>query len=251
MEVKQVLNVVTEVSCQMLKYGGEVYRAEESVRYICHYYGIEQVDVFAISTNIMVTITHGDECITKTRRIPYNQVDLTKVDMLNDLSRHICANRPEYADIQKRLAEIEAIAPYRPMQKALAVALISFAFAMIFGGTIWEGLVSCTIGLVVSVAQMLWKKWEFNKFLQITMSSFLMTALSFFAMNVSGGELHAQPILAGGLMVLVPGLALTNCMRDMMANDFVAGLTKFAEATMTALATALGVALVILGLYAV
>ena len=41
-------------------------------------------------------------------------------------------------------------------------------------------------------------------------------------------------------MNLVPGLALTNVMRDIIAGDLVAGLTKLVEALLTATGIALG-----------
>ena len=42
------------------------------------------------------------------------------------------------------------------------------------------------------------------------------------------------------LMNLVPGIAITNCMRDIMAGDMFAGLTKLTESLLTATAIALG-----------
>ena len=41
-------------------------------------------------------------------------------------------------------------------------------------------------------------------------------------------------------MNLVPGVVLTNVMRDMIAGDLVAGLTKLAQALITAPGIALG-----------
>ena len=41
-------------------------------------------------------------------------------------------------------------------------------------------------------------------------------------------------------MNLVPGVVLTNVMRDMIAGDLIAGLTKLAQALITATGIALG-----------
>ncbi len=249
MKVKQILMIATEVSCRILKYGGEAYRAEETARYICNCYGIQEVDVFAIPTSIVVTIGRGDDFITKARRILKNQVDLTKVDKLNDLSRYICVTQPSFAEVEKRLAHIEAISQYPLPIQTLGYGILSLSFAMMFGGTIFEGMSAFFLGTLVFFAQILMGKANINGFLQTTFSSFLISLLAYSAMVLSGGYLTAHPILAGALMILVPGVTLTNCMRDFMANDFLAGTTKFAEASMTALATALGVAVVILGIY--
>ncbi len=249
MNVKQILMIATEVSCRILKYGGEAYRAEETARYICNCYGITEVDVFAIPTSIVVTIGRGDDFITKTRRILKNQVDLSKVDKLNDLSRYICMTRPDFAEVEKRLASIESIDQHPVGLQIFGYAILSLSFAMMFGGTIFDGLTALGVGIAVFFAQQLMARANINGFLQTTFSSFLISLIAYGAMTISGGILTAHPILAGALMILVPGVTLTNCMRDFMANDFLAGTTKFAEASMTALATALGVAIVILGIY--
>ena len=41
-------------------------------------------------------------------------------------------------------------------------------------------------------------------------------------------------------MLLVPGLAITNATRDIIAGDFLAGITKAAEAFLVAIAIAAG-----------
>ncbi|MDD3931566.1 MAG: threonine/serine exporter family protein, partial [Eubacteriales bacterium] len=50
-------------------------------------------------------------------------------------------------------------------------------------------------------------------------------------------------IIIGTLMNLVPGVAITNSMRDIIAGDFVSGLTKLTEAVIIAVAIALGTGL--------
>ena len=42
------------------------------------------------------------------------------------------------------------------------------------------------------------------------------------------------------LMVLVPGVALTNAMREIMAGDIVSGLSRAADSILTAAAIAIG-----------
>ena len=48
MEDKKLLQLVSDIGFDMLSYGGEIYRVEETVKRICFAYGIEIVDVFAI-----------------------------------------------------------------------------------------------------------------------------------------------------------------------------------------------------------
>ena len=44
-------------------------------------------------------------------------------------------------------------------------------------------------------------------------------------------------------MLLVPGIAITNVMRDVLSGDFLTALTKFAEVMIVAMAIAIGIAI--------
>lgn len=48
-------------------------------------------------------------------------------------------------------------------------------------------------------------------------------------------------MVIGMLMNLVPGIALTNAMREFIAADLLSGMIKFAEALITAVGIAIGV----------
>jgi uncharacterized membrane protein YjjP (DUF1212 family) len=51
-------------------------------------------------------------------------------------------------------------------------------------------------------------------------------------------------IVIGSVMPLVPGLLITNAVRDLMAGHLVAGLSKGAEAFLTAFAIGSGIAII-------
>ena len=56
---------------------------------------------------------------------------------------------------------------------------------------------------------------------------------------------NVNNILTGALMTLVPGLALTNALRDLFMGDWVSGIVRMCEAAMTAIALGGGVGIVI------
>ena len=51
-------------------------------------------------------------------------------------------------------------------------------------------------------------------------------------------------IIIGSVMPLVPGLLITNAVRDLMSGHLVSGMSKGAEALLTALAIGGGIALI-------
>ncbi|MBF6632900.1 MAG: threonine/serine exporter family protein, partial [Planococcus sp. (in: Bacteria)] len=61
----------------------------------------------------------------------------------------------------------------------------------------------------------------------------------------SGIATNLDTLIIGSIMPLVPGLLITNAVRDLMAGHFVSGLSKGAEAFLTAFAIGAGIAVVI------
>ena len=64
--------------------------------------------------------------------------------------------------------------------------------------------------------------------------------LAAIALVASGLGESLDLIIIGAFMGLVPGVALTNFMRDVLAGDLFAGITKLTESLLTATALALG-----------
>ena len=67
------------------------------------------------------------------------------------------------------------------------------------------------------------------------MKKFVALLLSLFHLTVS-----ADTVIIGTIMLLVPGLAITNAVRDSIAGDLISGLARGAEALLIAVAVALG-----------
>ena len=93
------------------------------------------------------------------------------------------------------------------------------------------------IGLVVSALGRL----NTNMFLKTLTGSALGSFAALFMTWAGLGE-HSDCIIIGAFMSLVPGILFTNSFRDVMAGDMVAGLSRLADALLTAVALALGTA---------
>ena len=53
-------------------------------------------------------------------------------------------------------------------------------------------------------------------------------------------------VIIGNIMLLVPGLSLTNSIRDMINGDVISGIIRLAESTFVAVAIAAGFALALM-----
>ena len=72
--------------------------------------------------------------------------------------------------------------------------------------------------------------------------SAVISAAAILLVHMEIGE-NLDAVTIGTLMVLVPGMALTNAMREIMAGDIISGLSRTAEVILVATAIALGTAI--------
>ena len=63
--------------------------------------------------------------------------------------------------------------------------------------------------------------------------------LAFLAVRLGLGQ-TADHMIIGNIMLLIPGVALTNSLRDIISGDTMSGLLRFFEACVIALAIAAG-----------
>jgi len=242
---KQVLDVATSIGYYIIKNGGEINRAEDTARRIGIAYGMEAVHVFAIASSIVITVVKDGNTITQTRRVKGAVTNLDKIERLNKLSRTICAECPPYEEILKEMNAIEDRRRYPTWVMILAYGIIGGAYTAFFGGDFTDIMAGFVAGIVAKLAMMIFGLVQTAPFLMnVVGAASIVSALKIFTFIFPG--LHTEIITAGVLMNLVPGVLLTNCIRDFIATDYTAGTIKMVEAFFTAASIALGVAVSVL-----
>lgn len=240
MTQQQVLNIATEIGCGMLRNGAEIYRAETCACMIAAAYGFPQVDCFAILTSIVVTITDGENIQTESKRIIARATNLNKVAELNDLSRHLCSHPEDYETAKRMIQEILQKPSYGVGTKTLGCILTSFFFTLLFGGSPLSAVLAGVIGSIVYPLLHLSGKFENNAFFGNLVISAMVTGVLGLLQRM-GYQRDLSTILIGILMNLVPGVAITHCMRDLISNELVSGVARLAETFICAAGIAAGV----------
>ena len=239
-EAERRLYCAMTIGEELLISGAEVNRVEDTIRRICRAYGMERVDVFTITSSI-VTTAYGQDfgVCTQTRRVSGMAYDLHRMDALNRLSRRICAERLPEDEVEAELARIAAGPRYSFGVQILIYALISGSFSLFFGGSLGDMAASALIGVLLKLLQ---------RGLQTRSRNALVTSL---LCSVAGGFLarlavmagvgaHADLIGIGNVMLLIPGIAFTNSLRDLFSGDTITGLIRFLESLLLAVVIALG-----------
>ena len=235
---------ILDIGQYMLQCGGEVSRVEDSIRRLCAAFGAERADVFTITSSIVVTIyAHHFGAVTQTRRITGTQYDLHRLELLNQLSRRICAQHLTPEETGRALAAIQAAPQYSFGTQLFTYALISASFTIFFGGSSLDALAAGAIGIVLKYLDRIIRQTEANAFLSALLCSCLGGLLAGLAVRCGLGE-NADMISIGNIMLLIPGIPMTNSLRDMFSGNTISGLMRFIEAVLLALVIACGFALV-------
>ncbi|EKQ56356.1 MULTISPECIES: threonine/serine exporter family protein [unclassified Clostridium] len=247
MDLNRLLKVSTLAGKIMLESGAETYRVEETISRICLAFGAHTVDSFVIPTGIIVTVTYYDEVSTLVQRIISRGVDLYKVDKINDLSRKIQTEAIDMNDFYKEILSISNCSRYSFLITLIWSAITAGSFTIMFGGNIKDFFCACLIGACIKMVVEICQKLNINEFFVNSLSGGLcaVLAITLIKLNLSS---NLDKTIIGSIMILVPGLTITNAIRDTIAGDFLSGITKASEAFLVAVSIAVGTG-AILSLY--
>jgi uncharacterized membrane protein YjjP (DUF1212 family) len=246
---EEMLTRAMDIGEQLLVSGGEISRVEDTVRRICNAYGVRQSHVFSIASSIIVSVeTAEKKWITQTRRIAEYGTDLYRLDRLNALSRYICAERPDAEEIDRRYEKILQSTSYSMQVQCLFSALIAAAFAVFFGGDMTDGLCAAAGGFSLRIILVRLQKMKANPIFANTLTATIVGLICILTCRFGPGK-HLNEIMIGNIMLLIPGVLLTNSFRDFISGDMLTGLLHFIEAIIIAVCVAGGfmTALVMMG----
>ena len=205
-------------------------------------------EVFAIPNCLIVGFdTPEGKPLTRMCRIPAHGTDIELLERCNDLCRSLCQNPLPLDRAQELVDRLEpSCRQFPPQTLLLGYAAAAAFFALFFGGSLRDCLSAGLCGLAVGLCLLFGQRFTgSNMFFRTLICSFLAAGLALLLVRLGLGE-DQSCISIGTLMLLVPGMALTNAMREIMAGDLVSGLTRTAEVLLVATAIALGTAIPLL-----
>lgn len=240
-----LLACILDMGELLLTSGAEVFRVEDTLSRVCAAYGFRNINVFGITSSIVLTVEGTDGRIfTQTRRIIARDTNLQKVALVNNLSRQLCKEPVSIADFRAQLAQIRETKTYPLPIQALCYSVISASFAVFFGGSAMDGLAAGLSGLVVFAAQQFLGRIRMNNLLQSLLASAITALAVVLLVRIGIGDSPAK-ITIGNIMLLIPGIAFTTSLRDIINGDTISGLVGISEAIIKAIAIAIGFAIVL------
>lgn len=227
----------------MLVSGAETYRVEDTMDRISTAFGVKNPQSYATPTGISFSLDIAGT--SNFLRVTNRSTDLHKIAEVNNISRKITAGELDIKEAYEQLEKVDqAKLTFPAWAQILAAALVSGCFAIMFGGTWNDFIPSCIAGAFGFAGMLGFERVIEIRFLAEFFGAFLIGLSALLFLYCGFGNALDKTII-GAVMPLVPGLHITNAIRDLMAGHLVSGLSKGVEALLTAFAIGAGVALII------
>lgn len=224
----------------------EMYRVEDTLAYIAQASGCNIVS-YTTQTGIFVGI--DGMSLLRMAQITKRSINLDKVTKVNQLSREYVRGDFDLEELKCRLVYLQKEQLFFPKWlEILSAALISASMMILFGGKMNDFLLTFLIGGSAYSLFLYSVKHLQIRFLSEFIASWIIGLLVFSASKL--GLVHnLDLIMIGCVMPFLPGVAITNSVRDLLAGHLLSGISRGAEALITACMIGFGIAFVFQLLY--
>ncbi len=240
-----LVRIALDIGEGLLENGAEVHRVEVAIETVCKAYGAAHTEVFSISSLIIAAVRMPNGAYSsQSRRIHGSTNNLSALERFNALSRRLCAEKPSFEEADRLIREAK-------LEKAYSFPLVLFGsllaaggFAVFFGGSWRDGIAAALIGFFITIVDNLHAP-HLNRMAKTLIVSFMAGVLSSLSVWIGLGE-SIDMINIGTIMLLIPGLALGNALRDLIGGDTLTGTLKVVQSLIVAAMIAIGYTLAIL-----
>ena len=241
---QEVLDICLIAGSLMIEGGSEMYRVEDTMMRIAKNSGVPDPRVFATPTAVFMSMDNGD--LSQLKQIRERNINLELVDRVNNLSRELAAKKITIDELRQKMLLINQTPTFPLGLQVIGAAALSATLMVLFMDNYdWIDFpAAALVGALGYLSYSIFKRFTKVRFLSELVAAVVM-ALIAIALTYCFKNMISDRIILGGLMTLVPGLALTNALRDLFMGDLLSGVVRLFEATMTALALGGGVAIVI------
>lgn len=242
---QQVMNICMTAGQLMIEGGSEMYRVEDTMMRIATNSGVKDARVFATPTGVFISLDNGN--YSSLKQVRERNINLELVDRVNDLSRKFADQTISLDELDQRLEQVVKQTPTFPLWLQVVGAGILSATLMVMFIDEYDWIDFPIAGIIGAGGYLLFaffKKSTKVKFLSEMLAAMMMGLLAIGFKQIIP-QINIDHVLIGALMTLVPGLALTNALRDLFSGDLLSGIARAVEAILTAIALGGGVGIVI------
>lgn len=239
----KLLGLILNIGAAMLRCGAETYRVEDSLYRICAAYGFTDCNLWVIPSNIQATVTDPKgQVLTQIRHIRTTGNNFDLLDKLNNLSRKVCAEKPDEECLSQLFKDVMDSKPLPPWTAYLGALLAGTSFSIFFSCDWLDAIVAACASLLIIWLENRLNRREsnplvFNFLITAITEVFIITAVHF------GFGHHVGYISVGVVMLLISAMGTTTGINDLAHMHILSGILNILKSLNGAIGIALGVAL--------
>ncbi len=245
---KLLMDVAVLAGEIMLSSGAETYRVEDTMSHILKTSNRSSIEALALMTGIVATMNDEEmeQPITVVKTVNNRSTNLNNIIKTNEISRSYCAGMITLEEAYEQLKHVKE-KQYSRTTFNIATALVATGFAMMFGGTLADVLVATVAGCALAFCVMFGKVTKMNQIFIDIVSAAVLSVVGLFCKMYLVPDLNIDIVTISAIMPMVPGVAITNAIRDTLQGDYLSGCARILEAFLKAASIAIGVAIGIAG----
>lgn len=227
----------------MIENGADMARVDDTLTRIARNAGIEHPRIFETTTGLMMSIQGSDNA--QVESIEKRRIDLERISRVNDASRAFQAKKMTLEEMHACLQKLDrSTLDFGPLMKIIAAAMIGGTLEVVYGGAWSDMLPTMVISGIGFASYYFLSRFFHTQFASEFVAAVIIGVLGVFVTRVHLGT-NMGMIITGGIMPLVPGVLLTNAVRDLLAGHILSGSARMIEGLITACALGMGIALVL------
>ena len=241
-EAMEVFDLVNRMGEAILSNGGEIFRADEAMRNAAKALGLKEFNAYVIANGIFTSISaEGQFYSSQIHSVPLAPIMLCRVEALNNLSRQISAGECTPQEMKEELDRIDKMKVSGNLIQILASGVGSASFCYLFGGSAWDSAAAFAAGVLLYIFLIYGAlKVKLPKIMMNITASLIVSLVCCILFKAGLGN-NLDRMVIGAIFPLVPGIPLTNSVRNFLENDYLSGIIRLVDALLTAGCIAVGV----------
>lgn len=238
------LEIILKAGKILLSSGAEISRTEDTMNYIARAMNFKDLEAYVSNRGIFATAKKADRTeITRICNVPEVDINLSKIESVNALSRRITQKNITIEEIESELNQIDTMSDYSFFWRLVAYTLGASGFSYAIGSSITDSIIAGIIGLILGVYMCTIKRILSSDVLITILGSILIALLGNLFIHFELGS-NLSVILLGAMIDIVPGVPFVNAIREYSQNNYNTGITLMMGALLTCISMAVGVAVV-------
>ncbi|WP_338216424.1 threonine/serine exporter family protein [Lacticaseibacillus salsurivasis] len=228
----------------MIEGGSEMYRVDDTMARIAKNAGETAPQVFTTPTGLFIGVAGQPD--VQIAPVSQRGIDMEKVAGVNNLSRQFAAGDIDLDTLYAALEKLDRNTPFFPVWlQIIAAALCSTTLMVIFAQKydFFDMPLAAVVGAIGFAVYLRMSSLTKVRFMSELLGAFAVGLTAWLGVRLGVGR-SLNNVIVGAVMPLVPGVAITNSIRDMLAGHLLSGMARGMEAILSACAIGAGVAII-------